>query len=171
MVVAIEQDEVAAPQDRVRHHLVGRAGAVQDEIGLVGAEHLGGMLLRFRGRPLVDEEIAKVDVGVAEVIAEDALAEVLEEHLAGRGFAVELPTLMSRAGEGDVSLAVVGHQPAEERRKQGPAVLHEARNHLLGVEGGRLLPEVDVAVDLAGEAKHGHVGDAVRIRQRPIAAC
>ena len=62
----------------------------------------------------MDEQIAEVHVGVAQVVAEDALAEVLEEELAGRRFAVELAALVARAVEGDVGLGVVGHEPAEE---------------------------------------------------------
>ena len=142
------------PQHGVRHHLVRGAGAVQDEVGLVGAEDLRRMLLGLRGRPLVDQQVAEVDVGVAEVVAEDALAEVLEEDLPGWRLPVELAALVARAVERDVRLAVVGHQPAEEGRQQRLAVVHQARHDLLGVEGRRLLPEIDVAVDLAGEVEH-----------------
>ena len=167
VVVAIEQDQVAAPQHRVGDDLVGGARAVQHEIGLVGAEYLRGIALRVRGRALVDEQIAEVDIGIAQVVAEDALAEMLEEELAGGRLPVELPALMSRAGEGDVGLAVIGHEPAEERRQQRHPVFHQAGDDLLGVEGRRLLAEIDVAVDLAGQPEHGEVGDAVRIRERP----
>ena len=167
VVVAVEQHEVAAPQHRVRDDLVRGAGAVQHEVGLVGAEHLRGVPLRLHRRAFVDQQIAEIDVGVAQVVAEDALAEVLEEQLPGRRLAIELAALVARAVEGDVGLAVVGHQPAEERRQQVLAVLDEAGDHLLGVEGGRLLAEIDVAVDLAGQLDDGEVGDAVRVRQRP----
>ena len=121
VVVAVEQDQVAAPQHRVGDHLVRGAGAVQDEVGLVGAEHLRGVALRLRGGALVDQQVAEVDVGVAQVVAEDALAEVLEEELAGGRLPVELAALVARAVEGDVGLGVVGHQPAEERRQQAHA--------------------------------------------------
>ena len=167
VVVAVEEHQVPAPQHRVRDHLVGGARAVQDEVGLVGAEHLRGVALRLRGGALVDQQIAEVHVGVAQVVAKDALAEVLEEELAGGRLAVELAALVARAGEGDVGLAVVGHEPAEERRQQLLPVLDEAGDDLLGIEGGRLLAEIDVAVDLAESADDGHVGDAVRIRERP----
>ena len=167
VVVAIEQHEVAAPQHGVGDHLVGGAGAVQHEVGLVGAEHLRRVTLRLRGGALVNQQIAEVHVGVAQVVAEDALAEVLEEDLAGRRLPVELAALVSRAVEGDVGLVVVGHEPAEERRQQAHPVLDDARHDLLGVEGGRLLSEVDVALDLAGHAQDGDVGDPVRIGERP----
>ena len=81
VVVAVEQDQIATTQHRLRDHLVGGAGAVQDEVGLVGAEDAGGVALRQRGRTLVDQEVAQVHVGVAEVVAEDLLAEMLEEEL------------------------------------------------------------------------------------------
>ncbi len=167
VVVAIEQDEIAPPQHRVGHHLVRRARAVQHEVGLVGAEHLRRVALRLRGGAFVDQQIAEIDVGVAQIVAEDALAEVLEEELAGGRLAVELAALVSRAVERDVRRLVVGHEPAEERRQQAHAVLDDARHDLLGVERRRLLPEIDVALDLAGHAQDRHVGDPVRIGERP----
>ena len=60
------------------------------------------MTLRLRGGAFVNQQIAEVHVRVAQVVAEDPLAEVLEEELARRGFPVELAALMSRAVEGDV---------------------------------------------------------------------
>ena len=96
VVVAVEEDEVARPEHRVRHHLVGGAGAVQDEVGPVGAEDPRRMLLRLGRRTLVDQQVAEVDVGIAEVVAEDALAEILEEELPGRRLAVELAALVAR---------------------------------------------------------------------------
>ena len=157
-------------QHRVGHHLVRGAGAVEHEVGAVGAEDLGRLLLRLRGRAFVDQQVAEVDVGVAQVVAEDALAEVLEEHLPGGRLAVELPALVAGAVEGDVGRGVVGHQPAEERRQQRQAVVHQAGDDLLGVELGRLLAEVDEAVDLADHAEHRHVGDAAASRPAPTAA-
>ncbi len=167
VVVAVEEDQVPAPQHRVRDHLVGGARAVQDEIGLVGAEHLCGVALRFRGGAFVDEQIAQVHVGVAQVVAKHALAEMLEEELTRRRLAVELTALVARAIERHVGLAVVGHEPAEERRQQLSPILDEARHDLLRIEGGRLLAEVDVAVHFAEPADDGDVGDAVRVRERP----
>ena len=148
VVVAIEEYQIASPQHGIGDHLVGRARAVQHEIRLVGAEHMRRMLLRPRRRAFMNEQIAEVDVGVAQVVAEDALPEMLEEQLAGWGFPVELTALMARAGEGDVGLGIVGHEPAKERRQQTHPVVDDARHYLLGVETRRLLPEVDVALDL-----------------------
>ena len=36
-------------------------------------------LLRLQRRPLVGEQVAEVDIGIAQVVAENALAEMLEE--------------------------------------------------------------------------------------------
>ena len=74
---------------------------------------------------------------------------------------------MAWAGEGDSRLAVIGHQTAKERRQQRRAVLDDTGDDLFGVEGGSLLAEVDIAVDLAGEPEYGEIGYAVGIRQAP----
>src|SRR5689334_22196843 len=74
---------------------------------------------------------------------------------------------MARAVEGDVRLAVIGHEPAEEWRQQRLAVHHQAGDDLLGVEGRRLLAEVDVAVHLPGQVQLLHLGKLMRIRERP----
>ena len=167
VVVAVEQHEVAAAQRRLSDDLVGGRRAVQHEVRPVGAEHLRGVLLRVDGGAHVNQQIAELDVGVAQIVAKDLLAEVLEEELAGRGFAVELPALMPGAGERHLCFGVVGHEPAEERRQQAHAVRDDARDDLLRVERRRLLAEVDVAVDFARHSEHGHVGDPARIRERP----
>jgi hypothetical protein len=72
------------------------------------------MALRLRGRALVDQQVAEIYIGVAQVIAENVLAEVLEEELARRGLPVELAALVPWTGESDVGFAIVGRQPAEE---------------------------------------------------------
>ena len=167
VVVAVEQHQVAALEHRAGDDLVRRAGAVEHEVRAVGAEHLRRVRLRLVGRALVDQQVAEFDVGVAQVVAEDRFAEVLEEQLPGRRLAIELAALVARAVERDRRLAVVGHQLAEERRQQAHAVVDDAGHHLLGVERRRLLAEVDVALDLAQAADHRQVGDAVRIGQRP----
>ena len=156
-----------AAQHRVRNHLVGRARAVQDEVGLVGAEHLRRISLCLGSGPLVNQKIAEIDVGIAQVVAKNALSKMLEEELTCRRLSVELAALMPWAREVNVGLAVVGHKPAKERRQQRLPVLHKACHDLLGIERRGLLAEVDVAIDLAGEVEDGHVRDAVRIRKRP----
>ena len=141
--------------------------AVQDEVGAIGAEHLGRVALRFDRRADVDQQIAEVDVGVAQIVAEDLLAEVLEEQLARGRLAIELAALVPGAREGDVRFGVVGHEPAEERRQQARAVFGDARDHLLGVEGGRLLTEEDAAVDFADHVRRQRLRQPARIREHP----
>ena len=58
MVVAIEQHQIAAGQQRVGHDFVGRRGAVEDEVGFIRVEHLRSELLRVLGRSFVDQQIA-----------------------------------------------------------------------------------------------------------------
>ena len=123
VIVAIEQHEIAAPQGRMRDDLVGGRRAVQHEVGAVGAEHLRRVALRVDGGADVNQQIAEVDVGVAQIVAKDLLAEVLEEELAGGRLAVELPALVAGAGERHVGFGVVGHEAAEERRQQAHAVV------------------------------------------------
>ena len=122
VVVAIEQHQVAAPQGRLRDDLVGGRRAVQDEVGAVGAEHLRCVPLRVDGGADVNQQVAEIDVGIAQIVAKDLLAEMLEEELAGGGLAVELAALMPGAGERDLGLGIVGHEAAEERRQQAHAV-------------------------------------------------
>ncbi len=119
----------------------------------------------------MDEQVAEIDIGVAQVVSKDVLAEMLEEQLAGRRLPVELAALMSRAVEGDVCLAVIRHQPAEERWQQRLSVHQQAGDDLLGIERRGLLPKVDVAVDLARWASTAMSASLVGIRQRPQAAC
>ena len=167
VVVAVEQNKVAAAKHRVGDDFVRCARAVQHEICFVGAKHARRVFLSLDGRALVDQQIAEVDIGIAQIVAEDGFAEMLEEELAGGRFAIELATLMAGAIKGDIGFTVIRHQPAEERRQQGQPVFHDTRDDLLGVKRGRLLPEVDVAAHLAGEPEDGEIGDAVRIRKPP----
>jgi hypothetical protein len=99
VVVAVEEHQVAAPECRLGNHLVRRRRAVQHEIRAIGAEHLRRVALRVDSGAHVNEQIAELDVGVAQVVAEDLLAEMLEEELAGRRLPVELAALVSGAGE------------------------------------------------------------------------
>ena len=81
VIVAVEEDEVTALQERIGDDLVGCARAVQNEVGSVGPEHARRVFLRLRRRPLVDQHVAEVDIRVAEDVAKYAFAEVLEEQL------------------------------------------------------------------------------------------
>src|SRR5262245_3554162 len=99
MIVAVKQDEVTEVEQCCGNDFIGGAGAVKNEVCLVGSEHFRGVTLRLNRRSLVDEQIAEVYVSVAQVVAEDALAKVLEEELSTRRFSVELAALMSWAVE------------------------------------------------------------------------
>ena len=167
VIVAVEQDQVTAADHRVLHDLVRRAGAIEHEVGLVGPEHASGVFLGLDGGTLVYQQVAQVDVRIAEVVAEDSLSEVLEEQLPGRRFAVKLPALVPRAVEGHVGVPVIGHQAAEERRQQALAVFDNACSDLLGVVGGCLLTEVDEPRHFTDQAEILDVRRAKGIRQRP----
>ena len=125
------------------------------------------MTLRLHCRALVNEKVAEVDIGIAEIVAEDALTEMLEEQLAGRRLAIKLTTLVARTIKGDVGLAIIGHEAAEEGWQQPFAIFHQTSHHLLGIEGWRLVSEIDIAIDLAGLPQNGHVGKAVSVSQGP----
>ena len=49
VVVAVEQHQIAAGQQRIGHHLIGGGSAVQHKVGFIGVEHLRGKLLRVLG--------------------------------------------------------------------------------------------------------------------------
>ena len=56
---------------------------------------------------------------------------------------------------------------AEERGQQAHPVVDDAGHDLLGVEGGGLLSEVDVAFDLPDHSQHGDVRNLVRVGEGP----
>ena len=58
-----------------------------------------------------------------------------------------------------LAASVVGDEPAEKGRQQAHAVLDDARHDLLRVEGRRLLPEVDIALDFACHPEDRDVGN------------
>ena len=61
VVVAVEQHEVALGHERRQHDLVRRRGAVQHEIGLLGAEDRGGFLLCLERRTFVNQQVAEFE--------------------------------------------------------------------------------------------------------------
>ena len=65
VIVAVEEHEIAAPQHCIGNNLVRRAGAIKDEICLIGSEDLRSMPLCLHRRTLMDEQIAEVHVGIA----------------------------------------------------------------------------------------------------------
>ena len=78
MVVTVKQYQIAARQQRVGHHFVRRRGAVKDEVGFIGVEDLRRKLLRVFGRPFMNQQIAKLNVGVAHVGAKDVFTKEVE---------------------------------------------------------------------------------------------
>ena len=118
MVVTVKQHQIAARQQRVGHHLVRRRGTVKDEIGFIGVEHLRRELLRVFGRPFVNQQIAKLNVGVAHVGAKDVFAKEVKELPSRRVLLKEGAVLMARAREGAVIHLNVLGQRIEERRQQ-----------------------------------------------------
>ena len=118
MVVTVEQYQVARGQQRVEHHFVRRGGAVEHEVGFIGVKDFCRMLLGNAWRPFVDQQVTHGDVGVAQVGAEQRLAEILDELITGRMTAEEFTPLMPRAVKGAVALFNVIDQRAKEWRTQ-----------------------------------------------------
>ncbi len=138
MVVTVEQHQVAARQQGVGRHLVRGRGAVEHEVGLVGVEHLGGVLLRGARRAFVDQQIAQFNVGVAHVGAEKRFAVEVEELAARWVFAEELAALVAGAGEGGVAHFHILRQRVEERRQQFALIFGGGGLQLFAVELGIL---------------------------------
>ena len=84
VAVAVDDDDVARRDRRVPDHLVRRRRAVGDEEQLVGVEDARGVALGRGDRTRVVEQLAELVDGVADVGAQQVLAEELVEHLADR---------------------------------------------------------------------------------------
>ena len=65
VVVAVEQHQVVFGDQIAEHDLVGGRSAVEDEIGLLGAEDRRRLLLRLQRRPLVREQVAELEKRLA----------------------------------------------------------------------------------------------------------
>ncbi|KIU01741.1 hypothetical protein QU38_00060, partial [Staphylococcus aureus] len=98
VVVAVEQHEIALGDQRRQHDLVGRRGAVENEVGFFGPEDGRGFLLRLQRRPLMGQEVAEFEHGVVEVVTEHGLAEMLHEEPPDRAAAVEDAAIVTRTG-------------------------------------------------------------------------
>ena len=147
VVVAVEQHEVAVGDERAERDLVRGRGAVEHEIGLLRAEDRCRFLLRLQRRPLMGEEVAEIEHGIVEVVAEHGFAEMLDEDPADRAAVVEHAAIVARAGPELVAFLGIIDQRAEERRLQRLGILLEPADQIFGDEGRRLLGEEDVAVD------------------------
>src|SRR5262249_29004091 len=93
----------------------------------------------------MDQQISQNHIRVTQVVPKYAFAKVLEEELPCRTFPIKLSTLVARAVECDVRLAVISHQLSKERRQQGHSVINEAGDDLLRVEHRCLSPQINVA--------------------------
>ena len=151
VVVALEQHQVALGDQRLQHDLVRRGGAVQHEIGALGAEDAGGRLLCRERRAFMDQQVAQLDHRVVDVVAEHRLAEMLLEDAADRAAVVERAAVVAGAGPELVALLGVVEQGAEEWGAQRVRVLAQAAGEVLGDELGRLLGQEDVAVGLVDD--------------------
>ena len=116
MVIAIKQHQIVARQQRVGDDFVRRRGAVKDKIGFIGVEHFRRELLRVFGRPFMNQQIAKLNVGVAHVGAKDVFAKEVKELPSRRMLLKEGAVLMARTREGAVIHLNVLGQRIEERR-------------------------------------------------------
>ena len=118
MVVAIEQYQIAAGQQRIGHHLVRRGSAVKHEVGFIGIEDFCRKFLRVLRRTFMDQQIAELDVGVAHVSAKNVLAKKVIE-LAARGMLFkERAMLMAGTGESAVVHLNVLAKRIEKWRQQ-----------------------------------------------------
>ncbi len=147
VVVAVEQYEIALGDQRGQHDLVGGGSAVEDEIGLLGAENGGGFLLRLQSRSLVHQEIAQFEHRVVEVVAEHRLAEMFHEDAPDRAAAVEDAAIVARTGPELVALLGEIGQRAEKRRLQCFRILLEPADQILGDKFRGFLSQENVAVD------------------------
>ena len=147
VVVAVEQHQVALGDQIGQHDLVRGRGAVEDEIGLLGAEDGGGLFLRLQSRPLMGQEVAELEDRIVEVVAKDRLAQMLDEDAADRAAAVEDAAVVARASPELIAFLLVVDERAEEWGLERVGILLEARDEVAGDEFGRLLGQEDVAID------------------------
>ena len=147
VVVAVEQHEIAVGDQIAEHDLVGRGRAVEHEIGFFRAKDLRGLFLRLQSRAFVGEKVAQLQNRIVEVVAEDRLAQMLDEDAPNRRAVVEDAAVVAGTGPELVAFFGIVDQRAEERRFQRLGVLLEPRHEVLGDELGRLLGEEHIAVD------------------------
>src|SRR5579863_594366 len=84
VIVAIKQHEIVLGDEGGKHDLVGGRGAVENEVGLLGAENRRGLFLRLQGGTFMREEIAELENRIVEIVAKHRLAEMLHENAADR---------------------------------------------------------------------------------------
>src|SRR5438552_18711856 len=77
VVVAVEKDDVAVAQQSAVDGLVRARGAVEDEVGAVGAEDRGHLLLGRHRRPFANEAVSQGYHRVADLVPPYVLATFL----------------------------------------------------------------------------------------------
>ena len=126
VVVAVEQHEVVLGDQIGADDLVRRRGAVEHEIGFLGAEDRRRLFLRLKRRPFVGQEIAEFENRIVEIVAKHRFAEMLDEDASDRTAAVEDPAVVAGTRPQLVALFLVVDERAEERRLQRVGILLEA---------------------------------------------
>ena len=84
----------------------------------------------------MDQQVAELEHGVVEVVAEHRLAEVLDEDAADRAAVVEDAAIVAGAGPELVALLGVVDQRAEERRLQRLGILLRRLTRFLAMNSG-----------------------------------
>jgi hypothetical protein len=153
VIVAVEQNQIAVGDERGQDDLVGRRGAIENEISPLGAEYLRRLFLRGKRRAFMGEEVAELEDRIVEIVAKHRLAEMLHEDAADRAAAIKDPAIMTRAGPQLIAFLGVIDQRAEKRRLQCLCILREPADEIARDEFRRLFGEKDVAVD---EVEHFH---------------
>jgi hypothetical protein len=82
------------------------------------------------------EEVAEIEHGIVEVVAEHGFAEMLDEDPADRAAAVEHAAIVARAGPELVAFLGIVDQRAEERRLQRLGILLQRLIRFLAMKGG-----------------------------------
>src|ERR1700733_8312816 len=147
MVVAVEQHQIALSNEIGAYNFIRRRGAVEHEIGLLGAEDRRRLFLRLKRRPLVGQKIAELEDRIVEVVAKDRFAQMLDKDASDRAAAVEDAAVEAWGSHQLVAFLLVVDERAEERRLQRVGVLLEARDQVSGDEFGRLFGQEHIAVD------------------------
>ena len=158
MAVAVDHHHVARRDGVVPHHLVAGAGAVGDEVAVVGVEDARRVALAGRHRAGVVEQLAQFVDRVADVGAQHVLAEELVEHAADRALQEGDAAGVSRAMPRVRAVLGVVDQGAKERRGDAVEIAARLADDVARHELRRVLEHVDEAVQLAQDV----VGQVLR---------
>ena len=160
MVITVKQHQIAARQQRIGYYFIGRRGPVQHKVGFIRVENFRGKFLRMFRRAFMNQQIAKLNVGVAHIRAKQILTKELVE-MAPRGMLFkELTVLMSWAGKCAVPHLDILSQRVIERRQQIFFILTGSRLQLQPVlrltANDRIHARRQINIRLC-EQKHGYM--------------